>query len=95
MNRISEAEFAAICEGINADRDKIFKHNPTGTPDETLLWMLMSVLISYLSIEEMETPGFNGMPDAQTYRNAVSLILGNRRIGDFESEPIIEKMLTE
>ena len=52
MTTISEAEFARICDGINEDRESIIKHNPIGPPDEILLWMLLSCLISYLNLSE-------------------------------------------
>ena len=49
-DRISEGEFARICEGIKEDREAIIKHNPIGPDDEILLWMLLSCLISYLNL---------------------------------------------
>ena len=52
MACISETRFAEICDGIRADRDVIIKHNPIGTEDEILLWMLLSCLISYLSLAD-------------------------------------------
>ncbi len=68
MTKISEAEFARICEGIYADRETIFHHNPIGTRDEVLLWMLLSCLNSYLSLTELETPCFTGVPSENTYQ---------------------------
>jgi hypothetical protein len=91
MTRITEAEFAQICAGIVEDREKIYRHNPIGTEEETLLWMLLSVLISYLSLSEIETPCFNGMPTAQTYRDAIKYVLRERRIQDFD----VEKYLSQ
>lgn len=93
MACLTEAKFAEICDGINKDRAKIIKHNPIGTDDEILLWMLLSVLVSYLSLSEIETPCFTGRPDAKTYRNAVLFILNDRREGGFDVSPYIEKML--
>ena len=86
MSKISEKEFARICEGICEDRESIFKHNPIGTREETLLWMLLSCLISYLSISEIETPCFNGIPTAETYRQAILFVLKDRKTGDFDAE---------
>ena len=83
MTRITEVEFRRICDGIRDDRAVIIKHNPIGTEEETLLWMLMSVLISYLSLEEQDMPCFPGTPNADTYRQAISHILQNRKEGDF------------
>ena len=91
MNKISEQEFARICEGIYKDREIILKHNPIGTPEEILLWMLLSCLTIYLSLTEIETPCFNGMPDAETYRDAVLFVLKDRKTEDFE----VEKYLSE
>ncbi len=83
MTRITEAEFASICNGIRDDRDSIIKHNPLGTHEEILLWMLLSCLISYLNLAEVETPCFNGTPDAKTYRKAILFVLNTRQSDDF------------
>jgi hypothetical protein len=89
---ISEAEFARICEGIAEDADSIVRHNPIGTREEILLWMLMSCLVSYLSLEEVETPCFNGVPDAATYREAIRFIVTNRSAGNFDIAPYLETL---
>lgn len=91
--RISEPEFARICLGLRDDRETILKHNPIGTDDEVMLWMLMSCLVSYLSLSELETPCFTGRPDEKTYRNAIAFILSERRAGLFEVEPYLEQLL--
>ena len=92
MTKISEAEFARICEGIHEDRDKIYRHNPIGTEEETLLWMLLSVLISYLSLTEIETPCFNGMPTAETYRDAILHVLQLRTETKFDAEIYLNQL---
>ena len=93
MNRISEAEFARICAGIYDDRHIIRKHNPVGTEEETLFWMLLSCLISYLSLSEIETPCFTGMPNAETYRQAILFILKDRKNEDFNAEIYLNKLI--
>lgn len=95
MTKISEREFARICEGIYEDRATICKHNPVGTRDETLLWMLLSCLISYLSLEEIETPCFTGKPTAETYRNAILFVLKERKTEDFDAETYLDKLTAE
>ena len=92
MNKISEQEFARLCEGIYEDREAICRHNPIGTGEETLLWMLVCCLISYLSLSEIETPCFTGAPDAETYRAAVNFILKDRKQEDFEIEKYIKPL---
>ena len=84
MTSISEAEFARIVDGIVVDRDSIIKHNPIGTEEEILLWMLLSCLIHYLNLTEIETPCFTGKPDADTYRNAVKFVVREHQIGEFD-----------
>ncbi|HYP50901.1 MAG TPA: hypothetical protein VEQ34_08165, partial [Pyrinomonadaceae bacterium] len=79
MIKITEKEFARICAGIDEDSESIFRHNPIGTREETLLWMLLSVLISYLSLSEIETPCFTGKPTAETYRQAILFVLRDRK----------------
>lgn len=90
---ISRSEFERICGGIREDRDSIVKHNPIGNPDEILLWMLLSVLVSYLSLSEMETPCFTGMPTAETYRNAILFVVNERKSDEFDAEHYIDEML--
>lgn len=85
MTKISEAEFKRICDGIFEDRESIIKYNPLGSREEILLWMLLSCLISYLNLSELETPCFTGKPDAKTYRDAVLFVLNERRLSDFDT----------
>lgn len=84
MTKISEAEFKRICDGIYEDRKSIIKHNPIGPGEEILLWMLLSCLISYLNLSDLETPCFTGKPNADTYREAITFVLRDRRTKDFE-----------
>jgi len=95
MNRIFEAEFSRIVDGISEDRDAIVKHNPIGTRSETLLWMLMSCLVSYLSLDDAETPCFTGRPDAETYREAIRFIIRARAADGFDPEPYLAKLSEE
>ncbi len=95
MVRISEQEFARICEGLYEDRATICRHNPIGTREVILLWMLLSCLISYLSLSEIETPCFNGMPTAETYRDAILFILKNRKVSDFDANAYLDKLVKE
>lgn len=92
MAFISEAKFAEICEGIRADRDIIIKHNPLGTDEEILLWMLLSCLISFLSLEANETPCFTGRPDADTYRKAIKFVLEGRMETAFDVDQYLLQM---
>lgn len=93
MSQINEEEFARLCKGIYEDGDIIYKHNPIGTRDETLLWMLLSVLISYLSLSEQETPCFTGMPTAETYRTAISFVLRERMNPPFTEEKYLDELI--
>ena len=92
MTTISEIEFQRLVAGILGDADLIIKHNPIGNSNETLLWMLMSCLVSYLSLGENETPCFTGRPDAATYRDAIRFILSGRKAGEFDEIPYLDKL---
>lgn len=92
MTTISESEFARICDGINEDRESIIKHNPIGPPDEILLWMLLSCLISYLNLSDVETPCFNNKPDVETYRNAIHFVLKERQANGFDVDLYLTKL---
>lgn len=93
MKIITEEKFAVICRGIREDKNVIIKHNPIGTPEEILLWMLLSCLISYLSLLDSETPCFTGMPDAETYRKAILYVLSERRENDFPVEKFLDELI--
>jgi hypothetical protein len=95
MTGISEKEFARICRGIAEDAETICEHNPIGTREETLLWMLLSVLVSYLSLSEIETPCFTGKPTAETYRQAILFVLRERKTEAFDAEFYIDEMLAQ
>lgn len=95
MLSISEAEFGRICEGIFEDRESIYRHNPIGSREETLLWMLMCCLISYLSLTEIETPCFTGKPDAETYTKAILYILKDRKSENFKPENYFNNLIKE
>ena len=90
MTKITENEFARIVDGIREDRESIIKHNPLGPPDEILLWMLLSCLISYLNLSEIETPCFTSKPDADTYRDAIGFVLIDRRWTDFDIDKYLD-----
>lgn len=95
MTKISEGDLARICGGIREDRESICKHNPIGARGETLLWMLLGCLVSYLSLAEVETPCFTGKPTAETYKTAILFILKDRKIGDFDAETYLAKLIEE
>lgn len=93
MACIAEQRFAEICEGIGQDRRSIVKHNPIGTEEEIMLWMLLSCLVTYLSLTDQETPCFTGKPDAKTYRDAILFVVRDRRDTDFDADLHIDRML--
>jgi hypothetical protein len=92
MSKISEKEFERICDGIYEDRETIQKHNPIGSPKEILLWMLLSCLISYLSLDDKEMPCFTGTPTAKTYYDAILFVLRNRKTEEFDAAKYLEKL---
>jgi len=92
MSKISEAEFARICEQIRRDREQICQLKPNAPHAEILLWMLLGCLIAYLNLTEAETPCFPATPDAKTYRQAISFVLQNRRETDFETEKYLDAL---
>ncbi|MGE3467731.1 MAG: hypothetical protein AB7J13_12440 [Pyrinomonadaceae bacterium] len=55
--------------------------------------MLLNCLITYLSLSEIETPCFNGKPDASTYRDAILFVLNDRRIDDFDPTQYLDKLV--
>ena len=95
MSCIEEAKFTEICEGIRKDKEAIIKHNPLGSDDEILLWMLLNCLVAYLSLTDLETPCFSGKADAATYRDAIRFILSGRQLDVFDPDTHIDRMLAK
>lgn len=93
MPSISKLEFERLCAGIAEDREIIIKHNPIGTDNEVLLWMLLNCLSSYLSLSDQEMPCFTDRPDVTTYREAILFVLRGRAEGGFEPGTYIDKLL--
>lgn len=91
MTKITEAEFARIVNGIIEDRESIIKHNPIGTDEEVLLWMLLACLTSYLNLADKEMPCFTGKPDAATYRKAIEFTINTRKEGQFDVGAYVSK----
>lgn len=92
MTRINKAELRQIVDDIIADRESIIRYNPIGTREEILLWMLLSSLVVYLNLNEMETPCFTGRPDAYTYRTAVEFVLKDRLTDEFDLSSLLDKL---
>ena len=92
MIQIRQQDFARIVQGICDNRESIIKHNPIGTDEEILLWMLLNSLTSFLSLSEAEAPCFAGKPDANTYREAIRFVLEGRRVGDFPIEHYLDDL---
>jgi len=95
MTEITEVELRNIVAGILEDRESIIRHNPIGPPEEILLWMLLSSLVVYLNLNELETPCFTGRPDANTYRQAIEFILRDRKKTEFDAGPLLDKLSIE
>ncbi|HVF47906.1 MAG TPA: hypothetical protein VNA17_10105 [Pyrinomonadaceae bacterium] len=95
MSNIDEAEFSRMVEDIRNERESIIKHNPIGTDEEVLLWMLLGCLASYLSLNELETPCFNGKPGAGTYREAVLFVLRGRMEPIFDADRYLDALTEE
>lgn len=95
MSKITESEFKRICQGIYEDRKIICQHNPIGTREEILLWMLLSCLISYLSLTDSETPCFTGKPTAETYRAAILFVLKNKMSENFDADKYLDELVKE
>lgn len=92
MDRITEAELRRMIDGIFEDKKQIIRHNPMGTDEEILLWMLLNSLVMYLSLSDLETPCFTGRPDAKTYRDAIEYVLRDRTVGEFETAELVGKL---
>ena len=95
MTRISETELRKIVEGIIVDRESIVRHNPLGTDEEILLWMLLSSLVVYLNLNDLETPCFTGRPDADTYRTAIEFVVRDRLTDKFDLGELLDKLSAE
>jgi hypothetical protein len=92
MMRIREENFKRIVAGICEDKHLIIKHNPIGTDEEILLWMLLNSLVSYLSLSDSDSPKLKGKTDAEGYREAIRFVLQDRRENDFHFEHYLDNI---
>jgi hypothetical protein len=92
MTTISGNELEKIINGIVSERESIIRHNPIGSSEEILLWMLLSTLVVYLNLNELETPCFTGRPDATTYRTAIEFVLRDRLTDEFDPSLLLDKL---
>lgn len=95
MTRINESELRKMVDGIITDSESIIRHNPLGTDEEILLWMLLGSLVVYLNLNEVETPCFTGRPDAATYRKAIEFVLKDRLTDKFDLGGLLDKLSAE
>lgn len=92
MIKIREENFRQIIDGICEDKDLIIKHNPIGTDEEILLWMLLSTLVSYLSLGDSQMPVIKGKANAVGYRDAIRFVLEDRRVNNFHFEHYLDEI---
>lgn len=92
MAKITEMEFVKIVDGIVEDRESIIRHNPIGSEEEILLWMLMSCLINFLGLTDKQIPCFPGRPTAETYRQAIGHIMSESCDEKFDLEVQLRKL---
>ena len=95
MSGITELEFRGLCKSVSSEREAIVRHNPIGTPEETLLWMLLGVLISYLSLDAAETPCFPGSTSADVFRDAILQIVERKRTEEFDALPYLAEFANQ
>jgi hypothetical protein len=57
--------------------------------------MLLSCLVSYLSLTEIETPCLTGMPTAETYKDAILFVLKDKKTEAFDAEIYLDKLIAE
>ena len=81
-----------MIDGILEDSEQIIRHSPIGTDEEILLWMLLNSLVMYLSLSELETPCFNGRPDAAVYKDAIEYVVRDRKADEFDSAALIDNL---
>lgn len=84
-----------MVDGIITDSESIIRHNPLGTNEEILLWMLLGSLVVYLNLNDLETPCFTSRPDAATYRTAIEFILKDRLTDKFDLGGLLDKLSAE
>ncbi len=70
-----------MVDDIRNDRESIIRHNPLGSDEEILLWMLLGCLVTTLVSTRLKRR-VPGRPAADTYRDAIAFVL---RTGQLES----------
>lgn len=79
--KISEKEFAKLCEDVYRDRERIYAYNPNMNRVDCLEWMILGCLITLLSIEDSDQ--FSASSE-HTYGEIISKLLENRMTEPFD-----------
>jgi hypothetical protein len=88
MTKITEDEFRQLCDDLYRDRRQLRDYNPSATPAEAVLWVLLGSLYSLLSLEPGQVPAAT-TATVEGYVNTVCRVLDDRREGKFEPRPYL------
>lgn len=85
MNKISEQEFAKLCDDVYRDRQQIYSYNPNMSRRDSLEWMILCSLMPLLNI--------TAEPTASTYSEAICEVLENRMTKPFDAMKYLEDLV--
>lgn len=92
METITEQEFKTLCDDLYRDRDEIYPFNPNVTHREALLWMLLGILVSLLSVPILEQPSVYGGTNSDPYGTAVIELVLQRASPEFDPETYLKEL---
>lgn len=84
--KISEQQFAKLCEDVYLDREQIYAYNPNMNRRDCLEWMVLGCLIAFLSIEISDESDKFETSNEHPYGEIICKFLENRMTEPFDAK---------
>lgn len=84
--KISEQQFAKLCEDVYLDREQIYAYNPNMNRVDCLEWMVLGCLIAFLSIEISDESDKLETSTEHPYGEIICKLLENRMTKPFDAK---------
>lgn len=93
MITISETRFRTICDDAYRDRHQIYAFDPNAGRAQTVLWVILGAIHSYLSLSDAEIAQLNG-PKFTSYSDVICEMVQARQDGNFAPRPVLDDLIT-
>lgn len=92
MMKVSEQQFAKLCEDVYLDREQIYNYNPSMNRVDCLEWMILGCLITLLSIEPSDQSYDFETSTEHPYGEVICKLLHNRMTEPFDAKLYLNQL---